>query len=136
MTIPVHAIFELLERDRRYKPDAYAFVREALNYAQQKMGVGRYPHENNEEPPPEAHLTGQQLCEAIRKFAIEQYGYLAKLVLGNWGISCTSDFGEIVYNMIEIELMKKSDQDRREDFDDCYDFDEVFQQNFEVTLTE
>ena len=48
------------------------------------------------------HITGQQLCEACRLYAIEQYGYLSKMVLANWGIHSTSDFGEIVYNLIRI----------------------------------
>ena len=34
--------------------------------------------------PRERHLTGQQLCEAIRLFALNQFGYMAKVVLNNW----------------------------------------------------
>ncbi len=70
----------------------------------------------------ERHLTGQELCQAIREFAIEQYGYMALTVLNSWGVKCTGDFGEIVYNLIDIEQMRKTKDDRREDFDDVYDF--------------
>ena len=76
-------------------------------------------------------MTGQQLCEACRLYAIEQYGYLAKIVLANWGIHSTSDFGELVYNLIRIEQMRKSENDRREDFDDVYSFDDAFEPEFE-----
>ncbi len=58
---------------------------------------------------------------------------MAKDVLNNWGVYSTSDFGEIVYNLIRIRQMKKSDNDRREDFDDCYDFDSAFDPVFELS---
>lgn len=80
----------------------------------------------------EPHLTGQELCEVLRRRAIEQYGYLAKSVLNSWGVNSTSDFGEIVYNLIGIECLKKSKTDRREDFDDVYDFDTAFRQEFRI----
>lgn len=34
------AIFQLLEEDRRYRIDAYQFVREALGYAQDTLRMG------------------------------------------------------------------------------------------------
>lgn len=77
------------------------------------------------------HLTGQELCEALRQYALQQYGYMAKSVLEQWGITQTNDFGSIVYNMIDIGLMRKSPEDRREHFDDVYDFQEVFVEQFQ-----
>ena len=59
---------------------------------------------------------------------------MAKVVLNNWGVLSTSDFGEIVYNMIRIGLMRKSESDQREDFDNVFDFDEAFQQRYEINL--
>jgi uncharacterized repeat protein (TIGR04138 family) len=82
----------------------------------------------------EKHVTGQQLCVAIRQYALDQYGYMARSVLGSWGIHETGDFGEIVYNLIGIGLMKKSEGDRREDFNDVYDFDEALLRSYEITL--
>ncbi len=35
---------------------------------------------------------------------------MALTVLNNWGVHRTGDFGEIVYNLIRIKHMKKSDQ--------------------------
>jgi uncharacterized repeat protein (TIGR04138 family) len=77
-------------------------------------------------------LTGQQLCEAARVYAQRQYGYLAKLVLNGWGIASTRDLGEIVYNLIRVREMKKSDSDRIEDFDQVYDFDDAFVHQFQI----
>ena len=134
-------IRRLLKEDTRYKPDAYDFVRVALSYAQNVLQMGVPKPSIPSEPPTqsdpsqvEPHLTGQQLCEAIRQYAVEQYGYMAKVVLNSWGLHATSDFGEIVYNLIRIGEMKKSKTDRRSDFDDVYDFDEAFRQCFQITM--
>ena len=81
-------------------------------------------------PRLEHHLTGQELCEALRIFALNQFGLMSPVVLKNWGISSTGDFGEIVYNMIEAGLMKKSHGDRRCHFDDVYDFNTAFDDDF------
>lgn len=126
-------IMDLLKADPRYKLDAYYFVREALGYAQNTLSMGEPGQFNAELGGPERHLTGQQLCEAIRLFALDQFGFMALTVLHSWGIHSTSDFGEIVYNMIRAEFMKKSENDRREDFDDVYDFDKAFRDQFEFT---
>ncbi len=125
----IHPFTELLDRDRRYKLEAYQFIREALSYAHDVMRMHEAPDPESEET---RHITGQQLCEACRVYALEQYGFMAKLVLNRWGLNCTGDFGEIVYNLIEIEQMKKSESDRREDFDDAYDFDTAFEPQFSV----
>lgn len=86
------------------------------------------------ESEPERHVTGQELCEAMRQYAHDQYGYLAKSVLNHWGIYSTGDFGEIVFNLIEIEQMRKTPNDRREDFENVFDFDEGFQHNFQFSM--
>lgn len=121
-------IIQLLEHDQRYRLEAYRFVREALQYAQEVLKMT-----GEGEGSTRRHLTGQQLCEAIRQFANEQYGYMSKLVFNSWGIHTTSDFGEIVYNLIRIKEMRKSKADKRSDFDNVYDFDDAFQPVFELT---
>jgi len=141
MLDPSERFAQLLREDKRYKFEAYVFVFEALNYAQKVLRMGREtpsePSEFNDpeedEPSgPHKHVTGQELCEAARRYALEQYGYMAKTVLNSWGIHSTSDFGEIVYNMIRIGRMRKTAEDRREDFDNVYDFDTAFVEQFEI----
>ena len=132
MNLKNNPIRELLDRDQRYTLDAYQFVREALAYAQEVLRMPAQPGEPAAETEGH-HLTGQQLCEAIRLYALEQFGYMAKTVLGTWGIHNTGDFGEIVYNLIQIKQMKKSKSDKREDFDDVYDFENAFLPVFELT---
>ena len=127
MSDKIHPIIELLQQDLRYHIEAYQFVREALAYAQETL---KMPSQGAEG---EHHITGQQLCEAIRQYAVEQYGYMALTVLNNWGVHRTSDFGEIVYNLIRIKHMKKSESDRRKDFDDVYEFATAFEPVFELS---
>lgn len=150
MPDPTHPIAQLLQQDKRYRLEAYIFVFEALNYAQSVLGMGggggkpardRGADEMEAEaeaaaPEEEQHLTGGQLCEAIRLYALEQYGYMAKTVFASWGVHSTSDFGEIVFNLIGIEQMRKTPQDRKEDFDDVFDFDTDLQHAFKITLSE
>ena len=137
------AIAKLLEEDRRYPLEAYIFVFEALHYAQSVLGLGSESpsapsgsESEEEESGPQRHVTGQELCQAIRQFAVEQYGYMAQLVLGNWGLHATGDFGEIVFNLIRIGRMRKTPQDRREDFDNVYDFDSAFREQFRIVMPE
>ncbi len=136
MLDPDHPLSELLCRDKRYDLDAYIFVFEALDHAK-KLGMGADHFADDayaeDEGAPERHVTGQELCEAMRVYAHEQYGYMAKCVLNSWGIKNTGDFGEIVFNLIKIEQMRKTPHDRREDFDDVFDFDEGFQHSFQFS---
>jgi len=122
MLDPTHPIAELLARDDRYPFDAYVFVFEALRFSQEKLGMGTeylaedygtegardLDHDSDSDVDdgdgePERHVSGQELCEAMRQYAHQQYGYLAKNVLNHWAIYSTGDFGEIVFNLIKIE---------------------------------
>ncbi len=140
MTDATKILLNLVKTDPRYKLDAYIFVRDGLSYAQEILidevqgdeEVSDVAAEEGETEP-DRHLSGQQLCQALRLYAIDQFGYMAKTVLNSWGLQSTSDFGEVVYNMIEKELMKKSKTDRREDFDNVFDFEEALQQQFNIS---
>ena len=143
MTRALRRIAEIAKKDGRYHFESYIFIQQGLAYAQFELGMGlprpfglegEEEEEELTEPPPEAHLTGQQLCEAIRLYALDMYGLMAKVVLNNWGVETTSDFGNIVYNLIEIGEMTQSEQDRLEDFADVYDFAQAFQQDYEITM--
>jgi uncharacterized repeat protein (TIGR04138 family) len=135
MANPAHPLAELLRRDKRYHLDAYVFVFDALRYAHDQLGMGSSPGSMDDTvvdrpTEDERHISGQQLCEAIRLYAVKQYGGLAKSVLNHWGVQSTGDFGEIVFNLITIGEMRKTDSDRREDFDAVFNFDEAFRDTF------
>ena len=113
----VKSFYEVIEgisaKDLRYKPDSYEFVMQALNFTQKEFKK-------------EGHVSGRELLEGIRKFALTQYGPMAKTVLQHWGITKTADFGNIVFNMIEEGLLSKTADDTHHDFDGVYDFETAF----------
>lgn len=100
-------------QDKRYKPDAYEFLLQGLDFTQKKLKKT-------------AHVTGVQLAHGLRDYAINQYGALAGSVLAYWGISQTQDFGNIVFNMIEKKLLSKTKEDSLLDFNAVYDFKVAF----------
>jgi hypothetical protein len=75
-------------------------------------------------------VTGPELLDGLRVYALEQFGPLTKTVLNSWGVRRCQDFGDIVFNLIEYNAFSKTDNDRREDFADIYEFDDVFVKPF------
>ena len=116
------ALVKIRAKDPRYQRDAYLFVREALDYTQKT--IGKDPRRRIK------HVTGQQLLGGIREFALQQFGPMTKMVLEEWGIRRSQDFGEIVFNMVEVGWLAKTDKDSRADFENGYDFDEAFRKPF------
>ncbi|MGZ4964536.1 MAG: Minf_1886 family protein [Limisphaerales bacterium] len=118
-------IRSIVERDPRFKREAYLFIREALEYTQKMLGRPTADEIR--------HVTGRDLLDGIRHYALEQYGPMVPTVLGEWGIHKCEDVGEIVFNMVEANLLAKTETDSREDFKGVYDFDEVFAKPFRPT---
>ncbi len=110
---------QIAREDGRFSPNGARFVYEGLGYTAKRIA---------DEP---RHVTGQMLCEGIRRFAAERWGRLAMLVLNAWGIKTTRDLGEIVYMMISNKWMSAQPTDSIEDFDDVYDFQTVFKDQFQ-----
>jgi len=136
-------LVKLLAENPRYKIEAYQFVGAGLEYAQEVLGLGspgpakkRRGKEKEAPARPVRHVSGQELCLALQQLAHRQYGLMAKLVLASWGIQSTSDFGEIVYNLIRIGKMSQSDNDRREDFNNVYDFEQALVRDYAITKEE
>ena len=106
-------IEEILARVPAYKFEAYSFAMAGLHYAVSRL-------------PKPRHVSGRELCEGLRDYALEQFGPLARTVLEYWGIHSTTDFGKIVFLLIEAQLLKKTEEDSLHDFDNIYDFNEAF----------
>lgn len=114
---------KIFAKDARYPREAYVFVREALDHTQKMIGKPA-----KDDVP--RHVSGQQLVEGAKEYALQQYGPMALTVLGEWGIRRCEDIGEIVFNMVENSLLAKTDQDSRNDFKGGFDFEEVFRKPF------
>jgi uncharacterized repeat protein (TIGR04138 family) len=128
------ALDQIREKDPRYTRDAYLFLREALDHTQKSVKAPRESRSGRGEKPAEGlpirHVTGQELLDGIRAYALEQFGPMVLTVFEDWGIRSCADFGEIVFNMVEIGLLAKTDKDTREDFKNGYNFDEAFRKPF------
>ncbi|MEW6199225.1 MAG: Minf_1886 family protein [Planctomycetota bacterium] len=114
---------DAVRRDGRYPPEAYEFLHRGLELAT-RMKHGAPPAGSTASL--QRHVTGQELCDALRVLAIRQWGPLAREVLRRWNIHRTRDFGQMVYLMIDVGLMGKQDSDEISDFDDVYDFAVAF----------
>ena len=114
----------ILAKDSRFPREAYQFVREGLDYTQHKMAR----MSGAKEP---RHVTGRELTDGMRQYALETYGPMARLLLNDWGIHATEDFGEIVFNLVENNLLAKTKNDSREDFAGGFDFEEAFTAPFQ-----
>ena len=98
----------ILAKEDRFLREAYHFVREGLDFTQHKMA-----RMSGAKDP--RHVSGQELTDGMRQNALETYGPMAKLLLNEWGIHSTEDFGEIVFNLVENNLLAKTENDTRED---------------------
>ena len=120
------SIEELLENivieDNRYNVDAYHFVREGLDFTVKSLRSPR-------------HVNGGELLNGIREYALEEYGPMAKRVLAEWGITCCADIGCIVFNLVNVGLLGKTEDDSLEDFKKGYDFNDAFLQPYRPVKT-
>lgn len=111
------------KEDPRYARGAYYFLRQALDYSLKELHKRGELDKSN-------HLSGGQLLEGIRMYAIDQFGPMARPVLEHWGIHECRDFGNIVFNLVECKVLGKTDQDSVEDFASGYHFSAAFDKPF------
>ncbi len=138
-------IDKIVAKDQRYDREAYHFVREALDFTQEKIKRSEKlkPHSTTiteadlaeykakrAEKEQHRHVSGQELLEGIRQHALQKYGPMAITLFGFWGIRQCEDFGEIVFNMVENNGLNKQEQDSRDDFKAGYNFDDAFRKPF------
>lgn len=112
------ALAQIVRADPRYDQQAYLFIREALDFTIQKL---EKPIEG-----PGRHVSGAELLNGIRDYAIQEYGPMAFRVLAHWGIHSCEDFGEMVFNLVDKGILGKTENDTRSDFEGGYDFHEAF----------
>ena len=119
---PEKKLYEVIKADGRYPPDAFAFLQVGLARAVGEV-YGDSAEADEDKPH---HVSGRQLCNALRDEGKDRWGMLARTVLNKWNIHETLDFGKMVYLLVENDLMQKTEKDSVEDFRDVYGFDEAF----------
>lgn len=113
------AVDRVIDLDSRYDRDAYYFLRDALDFTVKQRKKAR-------ESTGSSHVSGQQLLDGIRQYALKQFGPMVVTVLTYWGVARCEDFGEMVYNLIRIGIFGKTETDSLEDFKGGYSFQEAF----------
>ena len=113
----------IVKNDARYDKDAYEFTRQALDHTFAEI-LKHSPDRGSQ------HVSGRELLDGIRAYAIGQYGPMTMALFNQWGIKRGRDFGEIVFNLVEYGVFGKTEKDSIDDFDDCYDFNEAFVEPF------
>lgn len=114
-------------RDRRFSRHAYYFVLDALDWTMSELGREELVGE-------ERHVGGRELLLGIKEYASLQFGPMATLVFERWGVRRSADFGEIVFNLIDAELLSRRPTDSRLDFVDGSDFRETFAEKHRQSL--
>lgn len=110
------ALDALIHDDPRYPKDAYLLILEALRLLIEQ--VQREEHTLR-------HLSGRELTKGILLLAMESFGPTAIDVFHSWSIYTTRDLGEIVFAMIRVGMLAKTDKDRLSDFEDVCDLEEA-----------
>lgn len=113
----------ICKEDPRFDKNAYRFLSRALEYTVKQL--------NRQGLDASArHVSGQELLDGIRAFALEEYGPLALTVLTRWGVRSCQDFGDMVFQLVNYKLLGKTEQDKPEDFAGGYDFYTAFELPF------
>ncbi len=126
------SIEDIAKQDGRFDPRGLKFVFDALGSTVQRFRAKPQESEGEEAGP--HHITGAQLAEGVAQCASERWGRLARMVLNGWGIRTTRDIGEIVYLMIRHGWMTAQETDRIEDFDDVFDFENLFETQYDFDI--
>ena len=113
-----HAIDNIVARDRRFDPQAYLFLKDALDFTLKRAAEGNGGAAR--------HVTGQELVEGFRDLALQEFGPMASTLMEVWGIRSSRHIGEMVFHLIDEQMFGRQDSDSLDDFDGVIDFDDAF----------
>jgi uncharacterized repeat protein (TIGR04138 family) len=132
MTSHQSAIQRIARHDPRYPREAYEFIFDALAHTQKlynKLGDDSFDMSQR-------HVSGPELLHGACDLAREEFGLLARVVFRHWGIARTDDIGEIVFNLIDAELLCRTEADHRGDFHQVFDIDRALTEGYKISLGE
>ena len=102
---------DIVAKDGRYNGRAYALLMDVIHYL------------GGED---DRHMTGADVLDEFKERALDQYGPMTYTVLTEWGLSCTEDIGEMMFNLVDAHRISRDDDDSPEVFVGGYDFKETF----------
>ena len=87
--------------DNKYGKGAYFFVREALDHTLKSR--------NSSQNKKNGHVSGEELLEGIRIYALDRFGPMTMTLLNHWNINQCKDFGEIVFKLIDHGILGRTE---------------------------
>ena len=102
---------DIVAKDSRYNARAYALLMDVVHYLSGEDGK---------------HCSGEDILDEFKERALDQYGPLTYTVLTEWGVTCTEDIGEMMFNLVEGRRVGRDENDTAESFAGGYDFKETF----------
>lgn len=115
------SVASILKRDRRFDPDAYFFLKDALDFTLKRVA---------DSTGKSRHVSGPELLAGFRDYALEQYGPMAATLMNEWGLRKCRDVGDMVFHLIDEQVFGKQDSDKKEDFSEVFDFQEALTKPF------
>lgn len=97
-------INEFCSQTGKYHPDAYEFITSCVIEQVNALAEVR-------------HLSAGELLCGLKKQLYSNFGFLADNVLEAWEIKNASDVGEIVFDLIGLNILSASAEDKRSDFE-------------------
>jgi uncharacterized repeat protein (TIGR04138 family) len=116
------ALDSIVASDPRYQRDAYVFLRNALDFTTK--------HQKKIKGATVRHVSGPELLDGVRQYALKEFGPMVMTVFDNWGVHSCGDIGNMVFNLIDAGIFGKTEEDSIEDFKNVYDFKEAFVKPF------
>ena len=103
--------------DLRFPGEAYRFLLDAL----ERTRIRRQR---------DGHVSGQELMEGIREQATDLYGPTAAMVFEEWGIRDGSDFGYMVFELVDRGVLARREEDSPVDFEGAPPYREMFEEQY------
>jgi uncharacterized repeat protein (TIGR04138 family) len=122
---------DLCREDPRFAYEAYEFVCDAVSFTVERSGRGE---DDSDADDADRHVSGAELLRGVCEMAVRDFGMMAPLVFKQWGVQTTDDIGTMVFNLIRVERLSKSDRDSPEDFHDLFDLHRALADGFELTI--
>ncbi|MFA6568162.1 MAG: Minf_1886 family protein [Victivallales bacterium] len=117
------AVRQIVKGDPRYAPEAYEFVSKAVVFTMLNLDRDKSPNH---------HVSGQELLDGFRRYAIQEFGPMAGEIMKTWGLSGSIDVGNVVFNLVNRKLLGKTENDSLADFKNGFDFEKAFSEPFKT----
>jgi len=117
------AVSQIVKDDSRYAPEAYEFVSKAVVFTMLSLSRDKSPNH---------HVSGQELLDGFRRYAIQEFGPMAGEIMKSWGFSNSTDVGNVVFNLVNSKLLGKTENDSLADFKSGLDFEKAFSEPFKT----